>query len=282
MRDYSDAKAMARRLREALAERGAQFGHSDCLELVARSFGVKDWHVLSALIAGADQPEAKGPPPAAPRWSGPALLLRGIVVFPRLKTPLFIGRAASVRAQQSAYEGELEVLLVTQKDRSDENPGADGVYGMGVIADVLERIMLPDGSLKLMVRGRHRARLTALRDESGYWRAEAEPLPSLAAPLPGDEALIATAVQAFETYAASARVDEATRAWAGGLTHIGMLADLIAAHARGEAEAKQAILETLDPRKRLAAALSLFSEPRAKPDQPSAWLLRTIAAPRWP
>jgi ATP-dependent Lon protease len=211
--------------------------------------------------------------------------LRDIVVFPRLKTPLFIGREASVRAQQRAYEGEQEVLLVTQKGRAEENPGADGVFGMGVIADVLERILLPDGSLKLMVRGRHRARLLALTDEAGYRRAEAEPLPSLATALPGDEALVAAAIAAFEAYAANARIDEATRAWAGGLTHIGMLADLIAAHARGEVDAKQAIFETLDPRLRLSAALRLLSEPGepgAKPDRASAWAFRTIATPRRP
>ncbi len=282
MRDYRDAKAMARRLREALAERGAQFTHSDCLELVARSFGLKDWHVLSVMIAGAGPPDVEAPPASAPRWSGPALLLRDIVVFPRLKTPLFIGREASVRAQQRAFEGELEVLLVTQKDRWDENPGADGAYGMGVIADVLERIMLPDGSLKLMVRGRQRARVTALIDEAGYRRAEAEPLPSLVAALPGDEALVAAAVAAFEAYAVKARIDEATRAWAAGLTHLGMLADLIAAHARAEVEAKQAIFETLDPRMRLEAALRLISEPGAEQDGASAWRLRTRAAPKRP
>ncbi len=146
MRDYRDAKAMARRLREALAERGAHLAHSDCLELIARSFGLKDWHVLSALIEAAAPPDAVAiPDPTA--WTGPALLLRDIVVFPKVTVPVFVGREMSVRAQQRAHEGELEVLLVTQKERSDDKPAADAIYEVGIIADVLERSVLGDGSV---------------------------------------------------------------------------------------------------------------------------------------
>ena len=257
MRDYRDAKAMARRLREALAERGAHFAHTDCLELIARSFGLKDWHVLSAMIAVAE-PEPK-PATAAPPWSGPALLLRDIVVFPKVTAPLFIGREMSVRAQQRAYEGELEVLLVTQRERSDDNPGADAVYGVGVIADVLERLAVPDGTVKLLVRGRHRARVLDLTDEAGYRRAEAAHVLPPPADFPDADDLVRKAVAAFETYAdADGRFAETTRAWVRGVTHVGVLADLIAAHARGSVPEKQAILETLDPRARLAAALRLL------------------------
>src|SRR5277367_2384882 len=112
MRDYRDAKAMARRLRDALTLRGVTLTHTDCLELIARSFGLKDWQVLSAMI------EADGEAPAAaaaPAWSGPVLLLRDIVVFPKMTVPIFIGRAMSKLALADAYEGEQEVLLLTQK-----------------------------------------------------------------------------------------------------------------------------------------------------------------------
>jgi len=257
MRDYRDAKAMARRLREALAERGAHFAHTDCLELIARSFGLKDWHVLSAMIAGAE-------PEAAP-WSGPALLLRDFVVFPKMTAPVFVGREMSLRAQQRAYEGELELLLVTQKERSDDSPGADAVYGFGVIADVLERFAQPDGTMKLLVRGRHRARVLALTNQTGYPRAEAAPVLPSPADIPGADALVRDAVAAFEAYAAAdGRFAESTRIWVRGVTHVGVLADLIAAHARGSIPEKQAILETLDPRARLAAALRLLPAPDAQ------------------
>ena len=268
MRDFRDAKAMARRLREALAERGVPLAHSDCLELIARSFGCKDWHVLAALI---DRPEPAPaaeptPPQAAPTWSGPALLLRDIVVFPKQTVPLFIGRGMSVRAQQSAYEGELEVLLVTQKDREDDNPAREGLYALGVIADVLERQLLEDGTVKLLVRARHRARLVTLSTEGGVSRAEAAPAINDGA-RPADAAQeVAAAIAAFEAYAAASdgKIGEGLRSWAAGITHPGVLADLIAAHVRAPLAAKQALLETLDARQRLAGAVQLLSMPAAK------------------
>jgi ATP-dependent Lon protease len=261
MRDYRDAKAMARRLREALARRGVAVSHSDGLELIAASFGLKDWQVLSAMIEAA----GPDPAPAAPPWSGPALLLRDIVVFPKLTAPLFIGREMSVRAQQRAYEGELELLLVTQRERSDDNPGAEAVYGVGVIADVLERTAIPDGTVKLLVRGRQRARVLALSDEAGYRRAEAAPTRSLPADFPGADVLVRGAVAAFEAYAvANGRIAEATRAWLAGITHAGVLADLIAAHATASIPEKQAVLETLDPRRRLEQAVRLLGASDAK------------------
>ena len=261
MRDYRDAKAMARRLREALARRGVAVGHSDSLELIAASFGLKDWHVLSAMIETA-RPE---PAPLLPPWSGPVLLLRDIVVFPKLTAPLFIGRQMSVRAQQRAFEGELEVLLVTQRVPSDDSPGAEAVYGVGVIADVLERSAIPDGTVKLLVRGRQRARVLALSDAAGYRRAEAALVGSPPADFPGADVLVGSAVAAFEAYAAGdSRISEATRAWLAGITHAGVLADLIAAHARASVPEKQAVLETLDPRQRLERAVRLLAAPGAK------------------
>jgi ATP-dependent Lon protease len=262
MRDYRDAKATAKRLREALAERGVRLAHSDCLELVARSFGFKDWHVLSATIeTDGPAPEPAAPPPS---WSGPALLLRDVVMFPKMTAPIFVGREMSIRAQQRAYEGEQEVLLVTQRRQTDDNPGADAVYEIGVIADVLERTVLPDQTVKLLVRGRQRARVLGLADAAGYRQAQAEPAPSPAVPADAD-ALVRDAAAAFAAYAeGNERIDDATRARISGITHAGVLADLIAAYAKGSITAKQALLETLDPRQRLEKALQLLGPPPAK------------------
>jgi len=263
MRDYRDAKAMARRLREALAEKGFAVHHSDCLELIARSFGFKDWHVLSATIAAGAA--SADPEPAAPPWSGPVLVLRDIVIFPKQTAPVFVGRDMSIRALQRAYEGELEVLLVTQKDRDDDNPGVDAVYGVGVIADVLERFVIPDGTLKLLVRGRQRARVLAFTDDAGYRRAEAAAMPGPAANFPGADAAVRDAAAAFEAWAAAdGRVTDAMRAWAAGVTSAAVLADLIAAIAKGAIADKQAILETADPRQRLQRAVSLLPAPGAQ------------------
>ena len=264
MRDYRDAKAMARRLREALAERGLAVSHSDGLELIARSFGLKDWHVLAAMIEAARPDSA----PAAPPWSGPALLLRDIVVFPKLTVPVFIGREMSVRAQQRAYEGELEVLLVTQRERSDDSPGADAVYRVGVIADVLDRTASPDGTVKLLVRSRQRASILALTDEAGYRRAEAALVAGIPAPsdFPAPRVLVRDAAAAFEAYAASRQPDRRGDPRLGPRRHPcrGAGRPDRGPHAALPSPAKQAVLETLDPRQRLEKAVRLLGAPDAK------------------
>lgn len=262
MRDYRDAKAMARRLRDALAQRGLALSHSDCLELIARSFGLKDWQVLAAMIDSGEAapPPIAAPPPPAP-WSGPLLALRDIVVFPKQTAPVFVGRELSKRAVGRAYEGELEVLLVTQRDRDDDSPGAGGLFGVGVIADVLERNVLPAGEVKLVVRGRQRARLLGVDDTPGYRRAEAAPLASGPADFAGAPARVAAATAAFDAYAETMGLPATVRSWAAGVTHAGVLGDLIAAHTAAPISEKQAILEMLDPRQRLERAVRLIAAP---------------------
>lgn len=266
MRDYRDAKAMARHLREALAHKGVSLGHTDCLELIARSFGLKDWNVLAAMIeAGspaANVPAANlpQPPPDRPVWSGPALLLRDIVIFPKQTAPLFIGRAMSRRALTRALQGEQEVLLVTQKERADDDPALDGLYGVGVIADVLERAILTQAEAKLVVRGRQRARLLALSDEDGLRRAEAVPTPPDPAGGPETAPLVRSAAAAFQAYAAAGSpISESAPPWLTEVTHPGVLADLIAGHARLSVAQKQSVLETPDPRRRLERVVRLIS-----------------------
>src|SRR5215469_9056368 len=104
MRDYRDAKSMAHTLRASLADRGVDLTHTECLELIARSLGAKDWNVLSALIRDADMAAAPGTAPAG-RWSGPVLPCRDIVVFPRTTLPLFVGRESSINALAEAERG---------------------------------------------------------------------------------------------------------------------------------------------------------------------------------
>ena len=260
MRDYRDAKAMARRLREALAQRGLVLTHTDCLELIARSFGLKDWHVLAALI------EAESPADAAasdtPAWSGPVLLLRDVVAFPKLTIPVFVGRAMSKLALANAYQGEQEVLLVTQRDRADDDPPPEAIYPVGVIADVLERTVLPAGEVKLLVRGRQRATVARLALENGFRRAEATLTPD--AHNDGGAAsarLVLNAAAALQSYVERSKAiapDVAERL--AQIRSPGVLADLIAAHAQLPIAEKQGVLAMHDASRRLAAVVRLISE----------------------
>ena len=264
MRDYRDAKAMARRLREALAQRGLPLTHTDCLELIARSFGQKDWQVLAALIEAAGAAETAPAGPAT--WTGPALLLRDIVVFPKQTIPVFVGRAMSKLALADAYQGEQEVLLVTQKNRADDNPPPDAIYRVGVVADVLERTVLPAGEIKLLVRSRQRATVLRFGEARGFRTADAMLEPAVRAEGPVADGLARSALAALRAHAAT-RENPLAPGLVDRLEEIrspGVLADLIAAQADLDIPQKQLLLETTDPGQRLKDVTRLISQASAK------------------
>ena len=157
MRDFRDAKAMAQTLRTALSEKNISVSHSECLELIARQFGTANWNTLSAKIQaeprGSDSMPAKIPkkttvPPALKRgMTFPMVPLRDIVIFPQMVCPLFMGREKSLRAVQQAAKGDGRIFLVAQRSARDDNPSAGQLYMMGVVADLLQQMTAPDGSL---------------------------------------------------------------------------------------------------------------------------------------
>lgn len=263
MRDYRDAKAMARRLREALAQKGVPLTHTDCLELIARSFGLKDWQVMAALIEAASPSERATAEP--PLWSGPALLLRDIVVFPKQTVPVFVGRAMSKLALADAYQGEQEVLLVTQKDRADDDPPPEAIYRVGVVADVLERTVLPAGEIKLLVRSRQRATVVRFGQAGGFRTADATLEPAVRLEVSGAADLARSALAALQAYAAG-RANLLKPGVAERLAEIrspGVLADLITALLDLDIPQKQRLLETRDPGQRLEAVTRLISQATA-------------------
>jgi ATP-dependent Lon protease len=262
MRDFRDAKAMARRLRDALAQKGVTLSHTECLELIARSFGLKDWQVLAALIAADARGPDTGPPPQL--WTGPMLPVRDIVMFPKTAAPLFVGRERSRRSLAWAFTGEQELLLITQRSPEHDNPSADQLYELGVVADVLQRAETSDRGMKLLVRGRQRARLLRILEAEGAWRAEAVLGPSPAADVVAAQPLARAAALAFQTYAkGKAQLDRAA-AEIAEIAHPGVLADAIAMYAKAAVPEKQAVLETRDPMRRLAAAVALIVAPDAQ------------------
>src|SRR3954453_22678804 len=100
--------------------------------------------------------------------SYPVLPLRDIVVFPQMIVPLFVGRDKSVAALESAMAADKQIFLVSQLDPAEDDPDRDALYDMGVIATVLQLLKLPDGTVRVLVEGRHRATLKSLRQEAGH------------------------------------------------------------------------------------------------------------------
>ena len=104
----------------------------------------------------------------------PVLPLRDIVVFPHMIVPLFVGREKSVRALEDVMSDDKQILLVAQKDAAVDDPAADDIYEVGTISTVLQLLKLPDGTVKVLVEGGQRARITGYKENDNFFEAYAE------------------------------------------------------------------------------------------------------------
>ena len=103
----------------------------------------------------------------------PVLPLRDIVVFPHMIVPLFVGRDKSVLALEDVMNDDKQILLATQKNAAQDDPGEDDIFRMGTIATVLQLLKLPDGTVKVLVEGNRRAKIKRFTDKEVFFEAEA-------------------------------------------------------------------------------------------------------------
>ncbi|AVO36674.1 endopeptidase La [Pukyongiella litopenaei] len=191
--------------------------------------------------------------------SYPVLPLRDIVVFPHMIVPLFVGREKSVRALEEVMADDKQILLASQIDAAEDEPETDGIYKAGVLANVLQLLKLPDGTVKVLVEGQARVRIDTFLDNDAFFEARAEYLTEM----PGDpatiEALQRTVANEFERYAKVRKniPDEALAA-VGDADDPARLADLVAGHLGIEVEQKQDLLETLSISERLEKVYGLM------------------------
>jgi ATP-dependent Lon protease len=262
MRDFRNAKAMAKTLREALAGRSFEISHSESLELIARILGCKNWQTLASAIAATPASFAVEEPSSAmtSTISMPVVPMRDIVVLPEMALPLFVGRAKTLRAIERAMTGDQRLLLVTQKREADDTPTIDDLHEVGVVAVILKTMRLPDGNMKVMVQAERRARLTRLIDGE---MLEAE-IETIQEPHP-DEAGQALAQQALEHLGRFTNHDPAAPPI--GMAHLprmvgrpGLFADLITPLVATRLDQAQGLLETADPIERLKTLLALMNE----------------------
>ncbi|MGB2324475.1 MAG: LON peptidase substrate-binding domain-containing protein, partial [Candidatus Puniceispirillales bacterium] len=108
----------------------------------------------------------------------PVLPLRDIVVFPYMIVPLFVGREKSVRALEEVMNKDKQIILVTQREANEENPGADDLYSIGTLGTVLQLLKLPDGSIKVLVEGHHRVEVTEVKDNESFLEAKYKDIPT--------------------------------------------------------------------------------------------------------
>ena len=191
--------------------------------------------------------------------SYPVLPLRDIVVFPHMIVPLFVGREKSVRALEEVMREDRQILLSSQIDPTVDDPTTDGIYRAGVLANVLQLLKLPDGTVKVLVEGKVRVRITDFIENEAYFEAEAEPLTEL----PGDEnaveALLRSVAEEFERYAKIKKnVPEEALSAVAEAQEPAKLADLVSGHLGIDVGQKQALLETLDIAERLEKVFGLM------------------------
>jgi ATP-dependent Lon protease len=182
----------------------------------------------------------------------PLLPLRDIVVFPQMIVPLFVGRDKSVVALEKAMEADKDIFLVTQLDPAEDDPGREDLYDIGVVATVLQMLKLPDGTVRVLVEGRHRATLTAIGEGEGYVTAEVEALADLEAGGTEAEAMMRSVADQFEGYAKlNKKLPAETPVQLREITEAGRLADFVAANISVKVADKQSLLVEADPIKRL-------------------------------
>ena len=189
----------------------------------------------------------------------PLLPLRDVVVYPHMVLPLFVGRERSIEALEHAMLDSKQVLLVAQRNASDDEPGVDDLYQVGTVSNILQLLKLPDGTIKVLVEGSYRAAVLAIDDEEQFAVAsvrqiEADPLPDKDA-----AALVKETVEQFEKYVGlSKKVPAEVLTSLSGIEEPGRLADTISAHMGVDLEEKQRILEIADVRGRLEHLQSLM------------------------
>lgn len=189
----------------------------------------------------------------------PVLPLRDIVVFPHMVVPLFVGREKSVKALDEIMKGEKQILLATQKNSTDDDPSADAIYPIGVLATVLQLLKLPDGTVKVLVEGKSRARLTRFTDRQEFYEAEAVEIADDAGDPAQAEALVRAVVEQFENYVKlNKKVPPEALSAIPQITEPSKLADSVAAHLSVKIVDKQALLETVDVPARLEKVYGLM------------------------
>ncbi len=189
----------------------------------------------------------------------PVLPLRDIVVFPHMVVPLFVGREKSVQALDEVMKGDKQILLATQRNSADDDPEADAIYEIGVLANVLQLLKLPDGTVKVLVEGKSRARIKRFTSTNPYYEAEAYVIDAAMDEGPDAEALQRAVAEQFESYIKlNKKIPPESQNAIAEITDADVLADSISAHLVVKIQDKQALLEQLSVSKRLEKIYALM------------------------
>src|ERR1700680_1411003 len=187
----------------------------------------------------------------------PLLPLRDVVVFPHMVIPLFVGRPKSIKALEAAMEGGKHIILVAQKTAAKDEPTEKDMYEVGCIANILQMLKLPDGTVKVLVEGLQRAKTLSIEEQETQFSCEVMPLEPDHADSAETEALRRAIVSQFDQYVKlNKKIPPEILTSLSGIDEAGRLADTIAAHLPLKLDQKQHILEMFPVIERLEHLLA--------------------------
>ena len=187
----------------------------------------------------------------------PLLPLRDVVVFPHMVIPLFVGRPKSIKALESAMEAGKSILLVAQKSAAKDEPAVEDLYSIGCVANILQMLKLPDGTIKVLVEGVRRAHVDSVEDLHELFVAKVSPVPLTERDSNEMEGMRRAIVAQFDQYVKlNKKIPPEILSSLAGIEEAGRLADTIAAHLPLKLEQKQEVLEMFDTGERLEKLLN--------------------------
>ena len=194
-----------------------------------------------------------------PKLVLPLLALRDIVVFPHMVAPLFVGRSKSVNALSEAMNSDKRIFLATQRKAGIDNPNEKDINRVGTIANVLQLLRLPDGTVKALIEGKTRASIARFVKHKDYFQVEIEPVAETEESSAESEALVRAIIKSFDEYAKTNKnISKDLVKSVASISDPSKLVDTVAAHFSFKIQDKQELLETISLEKRLSLLLSLI------------------------
>jgi len=189
----------------------------------------------------------------------PLIPLRDIIVFPHMVVPLFVGREKSIKALEYAMGNDKNVLLSAQKTARTDNPTAKDIYTTGTLGTILQLLKLPDGTVKVLIEGKQRARIKEYADEEDLFMVRVEEIVDIHEETPEKEALMRSVLKSFETYVKlNRRIPPEMIMSVTSIEDPGRLADTIASHLTVKLDERQKLLEIEGAAKRLERLYTLL------------------------
>ena len=191
--------------------------------------------------------------------SFPLLPLRDVVVYPQIVQPLFVGRPKSIKALEVAMASDKQVLLVAQKNASEDEPGVDDLFDIGTVATILQLIRLPDGTVKVLVEGLDRARIKDVNFDGDHFKADIKILKPEEVPEKESALLIRSLLSQFDQYVQlSKKIPPEVMTSISSIDEPGRLVDTIASHMSLQLQEKQNLLELAGLQARIEHLMALI------------------------